>query len=114
MAASGEGGAACERFLEPKPIPRASHFAIFLLVHAAEQSVLALLVHRGRQAAPIHNARGKPRARQGRGARLVSQSSLGKYRAGELKEGKTFKEAAARFIDEFETITEGQRSPIYV
>jgi integrase len=39
---------------------------------------------------------------------------LGKYRAGELKEGKTFKEAAARFIDEFETITEGQRSPIYV
>ncbi|MBI3677364.1 MAG: site-specific integrase [Proteobacteria bacterium] len=39
---------------------------------------------------------------------------LGKYRAGELKEGKTFKEAAARFIDEFETITQGQRSPIYV
>ena len=41
-------------------------------------------------------------------------SLLGKYRAGELKAGKTFKEAAARFIDEFETITEGQRSPIYV
>lgn len=39
---------------------------------------------------------------------------LGKYRGGELKEGKTFKEAAARFIDEFETITQGQRSPIYV
>jgi integrase len=39
---------------------------------------------------------------------------LGKYRAGELKEGKTFKEAAARFIDEFEVITQGQRSPIYV
>lgn len=39
---------------------------------------------------------------------------LGKYRAGELKEGKTFKEAAERFIDEFETITQGQRSPIYV
>jgi integrase len=39
---------------------------------------------------------------------------MGKYRAGELKDGKTFKEAAARFIDEFETITQGQRSPIYV
>ena len=39
---------------------------------------------------------------------------LGKYRAGELKEGKTFKEAAERFIDEFETITLGQRSPVYV
>ena len=39
---------------------------------------------------------------------------VGKYRAGELKEGKTFKEAAERFIDEFETITEGQRSPVYV
>ncbi|MBS0473076.1 MAG: site-specific integrase [Proteobacteria bacterium] len=39
---------------------------------------------------------------------------LGKYRAGELKEGKTFKEAAQRFIDEFEVITQGQRSPIYV
>ncbi|MDB5580662.1 MAG: integrase [Bradyrhizobium sp.] len=39
---------------------------------------------------------------------------LGKYRAGELKAGKTFKEAAERFIDEFEVITLGQRSPIYV
>ncbi|HTW33574.1 MAG TPA: hypothetical protein VMD53_03070 [Rhizomicrobium sp.] len=39
---------------------------------------------------------------------------IGKYRAGELKAGKTFEEAASRFIDEFETITEGQRSPIYV
>ncbi len=39
---------------------------------------------------------------------------IGKYRAGELKEGKTFKEASARFIDEFEVITQGQRSDIYV
>lgn len=39
---------------------------------------------------------------------------IGKYRAGELKEGKTFAEAAARFLDEFEVITQGQRSPIYV
>ncbi len=39
---------------------------------------------------------------------------LGKYAAGELKPGKTFKEAATRFIDEFEVITQGQRSPIYV
>ncbi|MBI1262775.1 MAG: site-specific integrase [Rhizobiales bacterium] len=39
---------------------------------------------------------------------------LGKYRAGELKEGKTFKEAAERFMTEFEIITQGQRSPIYV
>ena len=39
---------------------------------------------------------------------------IGKYRAGELKEGKTFKEAAERFVDEFEVITLGERSPIYV
>ena len=40
---------------------------------------------------------------------------LGKYRAGELKTGgKTFKEAAACFIDEFETLTQADYSPIYV
>jgi len=39
---------------------------------------------------------------------------IGKYRAGELKEGKTFKEASERFLDEFEIITLGQRSPLYV
>lgn len=39
---------------------------------------------------------------------------LGKFRAGELKAGKTFREAADRFIDEFETITKGERSPTYV
>jgi integrase len=39
---------------------------------------------------------------------------MGKYRAGELKEGKTFKEASERFLDEFEVITQGQRSPLYV
>jgi integrase len=39
---------------------------------------------------------------------------IGKYRAGELKEGRPFKEASARFIDEFEVITQGQRSDIYV
>ncbi len=38
----------------------------------------------------------------------------GKSRAGLLKEGKLFKVAAARFMDEFEIITQGQRSPIYV
>ena len=31
---------------------------------------------------------------------------LGKYRAGELKEGKTFKQASERFMDEFEVITQ--------
>ena len=39
---------------------------------------------------------------------------LGKYRTGELKVGRTFAEAADRFIDEFEVITQGERSPIYV
>jgi integrase len=38
----------------------------------------------------------------------------GKSRAGGLKTGKTFKYAAERFFDEFEVITQGQRSPIYV
>jgi integrase len=39
---------------------------------------------------------------------------MGKYRAGELKEGMKFKEASARFMDEFEIITQGQRSALYV
>ncbi len=39
---------------------------------------------------------------------------LGKYRASDIKAGKTFAEAADRFIDEFEVITRGERSPIYV
>ena len=39
---------------------------------------------------------------------------MGKYRSGELKAGKTFREAADRFMDEFEIITQGQRSPLYV
>lgn len=39
---------------------------------------------------------------------------LGKYRASDAKAGKTFAEAASRFIDEFEVIMRGERSPIYV
>jgi integrase len=40
----------------------------------------------------------------------------GKFRAGLLEKprGKTFNEAADRFEDEYETITQGQRSPQYV
>lgn len=38
----------------------------------------------------------------------------GKSRAGGLKVGKTFKQAAAQFELEYETITEGERSPVYV
>ena len=38
----------------------------------------------------------------------------GKHRAGLLKTGKTFREAAAQFELEYEVITEGQRSPYYV
>lgn len=38
----------------------------------------------------------------------------GKLRAGELKTERTFREAAAQFLREFEIITEGQRSPEYV
>ena len=38
----------------------------------------------------------------------------GKHRRGEVKTGKSFKVAAERFIDEFEIITQGQRSPLYV
>jgi len=38
----------------------------------------------------------------------------GKLRAGELKTEKTFKEAAEQFLREYEIITQGQRSPIYV
>ncbi len=41
-------------------------------------------------------------------------SLMGKYRAGELKQGKKFKEAAAHFIDEFEALTQGARSDVYV
>ena len=38
----------------------------------------------------------------------------GKLRSGELKTEKTFKDAAAQFVREYEIITQGQRSPIYV
>ena len=38
----------------------------------------------------------------------------GKHRAGILKEGKTFREAAERFEREYAVITQGQRSPTYV
>jgi len=38
----------------------------------------------------------------------------GKHRRGEIKAGKTFKYVAERFMDEYEVITQGQRSPIYV
>ena len=38
----------------------------------------------------------------------------GKHRRGELKTGKTFKEASDQFLREYEIITEGQRSPEYV
>ncbi len=41
-------------------------------------------------------------------------SLLGKYRAGELVEGKPFKVASAKFIAEYETLTEGERSAVYV
>jgi site-specific recombinase XerD len=38
----------------------------------------------------------------------------GKHRAGELKEGKTFKQAADQFLLEYEVITAGERNPQYV
>src|SRR5260370_11003163 len=37
----------------------------------------------------------------------------GKYRAGEIKGGKTFRAAAEQFLREYAVITEGQRSPRY-
>ena len=39
---------------------------------------------------------------------------MGKYRAGELKEGVTFRTAAEHFVKEFEVITEGERNKDYV
>jgi integrase len=38
----------------------------------------------------------------------------GKYRAGQLTTGKTFREAAAQFLLEYEIITGGERNPAYV
>jgi integrase len=38
----------------------------------------------------------------------------GKARAGALKSGPKFNQAADRFLDEYEAITQGQRSPLYV
>lgn len=38
----------------------------------------------------------------------------GKAARGEIKTGKTFKQAAERFLVEFEILTQGQRSPLYV
>jgi integrase len=39
---------------------------------------------------------------------------MGKYRAGELKDGTPFKKAAQQFLSEYTVITEGERSPEYV
>ncbi len=39
---------------------------------------------------------------------------LGKYQSGGLRKGKTFREVAERFMDEFETLNRDQRSPIYI
>lgn len=41
-------------------------------------------------------------------------TALGKYRSGELKTGKLFKDVAARFLDEFSVLTQGERSPVYI
>src|ERR1039458_3266682 len=38
----------------------------------------------------------------------------GKNRAGELKSGKTFKQAAEQFLLEYQIITAGERSPEYI
>src|SRR5262249_12783299 len=38
----------------------------------------------------------------------------GKFRAGQLKVGKTFNEGADAFIDEYEVLTAGERSPRWV
>jgi len=38
----------------------------------------------------------------------------GKNRAGDLKTGKTFKQAAEKFLEEYEVITAGERNPQYV
>lgn len=39
---------------------------------------------------------------------------LGKHKRGEIKNEKTFKQAAEQFLREFEVITEGQRNAGYV
>ncbi len=38
---------------------------------------------------------------------------MGKYRAGELKEGVTFRKAAEHFVNEYEVITQGERNKEY-
>jgi integrase len=38
----------------------------------------------------------------------------GKYRAGEIRSGKTFRFASAQFLREYGVLTEGQRNPLYV
>ncbi len=38
----------------------------------------------------------------------------GKHKRGEIKDGKTFKKAAEKFVHEYETITQGQRNAEYV
>ncbi|MBV6523127.1 MAG: hypothetical protein MNPFHGCM_03295 [Gemmatimonadaceae bacterium] len=41
-------------------------------------------------------------------------SLRGKLRSGEIKDEKTFADAAAQFLKEYEVITKGQRSPVYI
>jgi hypothetical protein len=42
------------------------------------------------------------------------RSALRLNRAGDLKTGKTFKQAAEKFLEEYEVITAGERNPQYV
>lgn len=39
---------------------------------------------------------------------------LGKYRSGEIKQGRLFRLAAERFLHEYETLMDGQRNPQYI
>jgi hypothetical protein len=39
---------------------------------------------------------------------------MGKFRGGELRDGKTFKHAAEKFLPEYEVLTQGERNPRYV
>ena len=68
-----------------------------------------------RRKEPAHeHQRRKPLAREGDRGGLVSRTAEAKPERGELTSGPTFKKAADQFLAEYETITQGQRSPNWV
>ena len=67
-----------------------------------------------RQEPPDEHQRRQPLEGQRDRRGLVPEDCAGKLRTGEIKTEKTFREASEQFLREYDIITQGQRSKVYV